>query len=112
MKRATRGRYALGLGAIVATLLSIAPSAGHAADAAAGRRLLEEKCGRCHAVRPGERSAHRQAPPFGVVARRYPPASLAEALAEGIVVGHPDMPDVALPPAEIDDVITYLETLR
>jgi cytochrome c len=42
---------------------------------------------------------------------RYPPENLAEALAEGIVSGHPDMPEYVLSPEEIEAVMAYLHTL-
>ena len=52
-----------------------------------------------------------EAPPFRVVVTRYPPEDLAEALAEGIVSGHPDMPEFVFQPAEIESIVTYLGTL-
>ena len=35
---------------------------------------------------------------------------LAEALAEGIVVGHPIMPEFAFDPPEIYTLLTYIES--
>jgi len=43
---------------------------------------------------------------------RYPVESLAEALAEGVVTGHPSMPEFALDPAQINDLTDYLKTLE
>ena len=43
--------------------------------------------------------------------QRYPVEHLAEALAEGIVVGHPLMPEVSFDPPEIDALLTYVESL-
>jgi mono/diheme cytochrome c family protein len=57
-------------------------------------------------------SPHGQAPPFRVLHERYPVEQLAEAFAEGIVTGHPDMPPFVLSPNEIDDVIAYLKSLE
>jgi mono/diheme cytochrome c family protein len=37
---------------------------------------------------------------------------LGEALAEGITVGHADMPEFVLEPDEIDAFIAYLESLE
>jgi mono/diheme cytochrome c family protein len=42
----------------------------------------------------------------------YPPESLAEALAEGIVSGHPDMPEFVFKPPEIEAIIAYLDSLK
>lgn len=105
-------RHLFGPIAIAVMLQAIAPKQAGAADAKAGLRMLQSNCTTCHAVKAGQRSAHRDAPAFGVVAKRYPPAMLAEALAEGIDVGHPDMPKFIMSPKAIDDVIAYLETLR
>jgi hypothetical protein len=38
--------------------------------------------------------------------------SLEEALAEGIVSGHPTMPEFRLDPGQIQDLISYLKTLE
>ena len=56
-------------------------------------------------------SHHEEAPPFRVVVTRYPPEDLAEALAEGIVSGHPDMPEFVFQPDEIEAILAYLGTL-
>jgi mono/diheme cytochrome c family protein len=44
--------------------------------------------------------------------KRYPVEDLAESLAEGIVTGHPTMPEFRLDPAQISDVLAYLKTLE
>ncbi|HRN87763.1 cytochrome c [Hyphomicrobium sp.] len=76
-----------------------------------GKAALESRCARCHGIGETDASAHAEAPPFRDIVKRYPPESLAEALAEGIVTGHPDMPEFVLTPTEIGDVIDYLTTL-
>jgi len=77
-----------------------------------GRRLAEANCARCHAIgRVGE-SPLPIAPPFRALHTRYPVEDLAEALAEGIVVGHPTMPEFRLDPDQIDNLIAYLKTLE
>ena len=62
-------------------------------------------------MRFGE-SPLRIAPPFRTLHERYPIDDLAEALAEGIVTGHPTMPEFRLDPAQINDVIAYLKSLQ
>ena len=49
-------------------------------------------------------------PPFRVLSQRYP-VELAEALAEGIVVGHPMMPEFTFDPPQIDALLTYIESV-
>ena len=78
---------------------------------AKGRAIIEANCARCHAIGMEDSSRHEEAPPFRVVVTRYPPSDLAEALAEGIVSGHPDMPEFVFEPPEIEAIIAYLGTL-
>ncbi len=96
---------------LLSVLASAATAAPDAKLAARGQALLDKNCSRCHAIGATGESTHTQAPPFRVVAKKYPPASLAEALAEGIVSGHPDMPEFTFEPNEIEAIIAYLETL-
>ena len=78
---------------------------------AKGRAIIEVNCARCHAIGKHDTSSHEEAPPFRVVVTRYPPQDLAEALAEGIVSGHPDMPQFVFPPSQIEAIVAYLNTL-
>jgi mono/diheme cytochrome c family protein len=79
---------------------------------AKGRAILEMNCARCHAIGMEDSSHHEEAPPFRVVVTRYPPEDLAESLAEGIVSGHPDMPEFVFEPPEIEAILAYLGTLK
>jgi mono/diheme cytochrome c family protein len=100
--------------AMVAAAISAIP-AGAADDAdtiAKGRAILEMNCARCHAIGMDDSSHHEEAPPFRVVVTRYPPEDLAESLAEGIVSGHPDMPEFVFEPPEIEAILAYLGTLK
>ncbi|MFX8373894.1 cytochrome c, partial [Acinetobacter baumannii] len=80
------------------------PAAATAADIAAGRAILEANCARCHAVGLTGESPLAKAPAFRTLKKRYPIESLAEALAEGIVTGHPGMPQFTFSPSEIDAI--------
>jgi|WetSurMetagenome_2_1015567.scaffolds.fasta_scaffold156143_3 cytochrome c len=79
----------------------------------AGRRIAEARCGTCHAIdRQGE-SLNPRAPRFRDLGPRYPLDELREALAQGMIVGHPAlMPKVTLGPAQIDDLIAYMKSLQ
>lgn len=77
-----------------------------------GRSLVEANCSRCHAVRSSGRSPHPDAPAFRLLSRRYPIEALAEALAEGISTGHPDMPEFVASPAQIDAIIAYIRSIN
>ena len=57
-------------------------------------------------------SPRSEAPPFRTLSQRYPVAQLAEALAEGIVTGHNDMPQFVFAPDEIEAIIAYLDAIN
>jgi mono/diheme cytochrome c family protein len=86
--------------------------AGEAGPAPSGKSILAANCARCHAIERNDRSPHHEALPFREVVLRYPPEQLAEALAEGIISGHPDMPEFTFEPAEIAAIVAYLKTLK
>jgi mono/diheme cytochrome c family protein len=94
-------------GVLLATTLTIA--AGSPQER--GRAIAKTKCARCHAIGAEGESPVALAPPFRVLPLRYPVEHLAEALAEGIVVGHPMMPEFTFDPPEIDALLTYIESL-
>jgi mono/diheme cytochrome c family protein len=79
----------------------------------AGGRIASTQCGTCHAIdREGE-SPNPQAPRFRDLGARYPWDGLREALAEGMIIGHPAlMPKPALGPTQIGDLITYMKSLQ
>lgn len=79
--------------------------------AEAGLDLAQKYCARCHAVGMEGESPHKDAPVFRSFAEKWPLENLEEALAEGIVTGHPDMPAFVLEPPEIDALLEHLHTL-
>jgi mono/diheme cytochrome c family protein len=92
-------------------LLYGAASQACAQDLAAGRKLAEDNCARCHAIAQKQQSPHPDAPPFRVIAGKGNVDNLQEALAEGIMVGHADMPEFQLEPKDIDNFLSYLKSL-
>jgi cytochrome c len=76
-----------------------------------GEALLTKNCARCHATGTAGLSPHPAAPPFRTLARKYPIDGLQEALAEGLSVGHPDMPEFVFEPDEIA-ILTYLKSIQ
>ena len=77
-----------------------------------GRVFVQVNCAKCHAVGHIGDSPLSIAPAFRTLHKRYPVESLQESLAEGIVTGHPSMPEFALPPDQVDAVIAYLKSLE
>ena len=83
-------------------------------DPAAQRGLsfVRTNCSRCHATDKVSPSPLAAAPPFRKLHERYPVDALAEAFAEGIVTGHPSMPEFQLDPGQIADLLAFLRTLQ
>jgi mono/diheme cytochrome c family protein len=77
-----------------------------------GEALLTANCARCHAVGRSGASAHPEAPPFRTLSRNYKIEGLAEALAEGIFTGHPDMPEFVFEADEVGAIIDYLKSIQ
>lgn len=77
-----------------------------------GKNLAERLCARCHAVGQKGDSPMKEAPLFRGFAKKWPLENLAEALAEGITVGHDVMPAFELTPDQIDVFLSYLKTLK
>ncbi|MEQ1615427.1 MAG: cytochrome c [Hyphomicrobiaceae bacterium] len=92
-------------------LAVVALAAPDARLLAKGQAILDKICSRCHSIGKDGASPHEKAPPFRTVVTRYPAETLAEALAEGLVSGHPDMPEFTFEPTEIDAIIAYLDSL-
>lgn len=102
-------RFALGL---LVTFALTMPASATSAPEQRGRAYAKAHCARCHAIgRVGE-SPFKPAPPFRTLHLRYPIETLGEALAEGIVTGHPAMPQFELAPAQINDLLSYLKSLE
>ena len=77
-----------------------------------GESLLTKNCARCHAIGKAGVSPHPSAPPFRTLSRKYPIDGLQEALAEGLSVGHPDMPEFVFESADISAILAYLKSIQ
>jgi cytochrome c len=77
-----------------------------------GEQLIQQKCGPCHATGKTGDSPKREAPPFRLLGQRYPIESLEESLGEGIMSGHPDMPEFSFDADEVGDIIAYLKSIQ
>lgn len=76
-----------------------------------GRGIAEVNCATCHAIGRDDRSPMAAAPAFRTLWQRYPVEQLEESLAEGIVAGHENMPELVLEPDEIDAFVAFLKSL-
>lgn len=103
--------FAGALGQSAEQQVELGDAAYEAQAIARGQALVEEHCARCHAIGMKDKSPHAQAPPFRDVVDMYPSENLAEALAEGIQSGHPDMPVFVFDPPQIEAFLAYLNSL-
>ncbi|MBI1205048.1 MAG: c-type cytochrome [Rhodopseudomonas sp.] len=81
-------------------------------DLKLGEQLLTRDCASCHAVGRTGVSPHKGAPAFRTLGQRYPIESLEEALGEGIMSGHPDMPEFNFDADQVGAIIDYLKSIQ
>lgn len=98
-------------------LVFMVTAVAQAASAQSGRAqrgftFVQTNCSQCHAVGRFGDSPLSEAPPFRTLSAKYPIESLAESLAEGIITGHPSMPEFQLDAAQINDVLAYLNSIQ
>ena len=97
----------------VSAMCAAASFSANAEDALLqGKALVETNCAGCHAIGATDTSSHPDAPAFRTLSQRYPVNQLAEALAEGISTGHPDMPEFVASPQQIDAILAYIGSLQ
>jgi cytochrome c len=104
---------AIGLAALILILSGV--FAAHAQQSPATQRglvFVRANCAQCHSVDKVSVSPLTIAPPFRTLHLKYPLDDLRESLSEGIMTGHPTMPQFRLDPGQVDDVISYLKSLE
>lgn len=77
-----------------------------------GQAVVTKNCAPCHAVERRGASPRADAPAFRTLGRRYPVESLEEALGEGIISGHPDMPEFIFTGEDVGAIIAYLKAIQ
>lgn len=95
-------------------ILAMTPAFAQAQDplVVEGRTLVEQYCADCHAIGLAGDSPHQAAPPFRTLHERYDVEWLTEALVEGLVTGHPDMPEFEFDPIQAAAIVAYLQWLE
>ena len=88
------------------------PAAAAVPSAERGHALVLRDCGGCHAVETTGDSDYSPAPPFRTLHDKYPLEALEEAHAEGILSGHPAMPDFEFTAEEAADIVAWLKALE
>jgi cytochrome c len=77
-----------------------------------GLTFVRANCAQCHSIDKVSESTLPIAPPFRTLHLKYPIESLQRPLSEGIIAGHPTMPQFRLDADQVTDVIAYLKTLQ
>jgi mono/diheme cytochrome c family protein len=95
----------------LAVLLTILVIHHAGADARTGELFAQRWCSQCHAIKPNQISPKSQAPTFHALARnpRIDEGWLRTSLR---TTPHRGMPKIKLRPEDIDDVISYILSLR
>lgn len=103
-----------GLGIAVAGLAFLGWPGTEAVAQSVQRGMLfaRANCARCHSIDKYSESPLKIAPPFRTLHLKYPVTELQEALAEGIVTGHQNMPEFRLDGGQIADFLAFLKTLE
>lgn len=105
-------RLAISCAILLGLAAGVSPAVAQSPAAQRGLTFVRANCASCHSIDKVSLSPLKAAPPFRTLHRRYPVESLEEALAEGIVTGHPSMPEFQLDPGQVADVIAYLKSLE
>ncbi len=99
----------------LALLSAVAWSAsGHELDAEQkrSRALLENLCGRCHAVGKTGQSPNPLAPPFRAFGEKLYDTDMVQRLQDGLTTIHPDMPTFRFSRYEAAAAVNYLRSIQ
>ena len=100
------------LGMIAVTIAMVTSAAALSPAEQRGKTFVVTNCSRCHSVDKVTPSPLKIAPPFRTLHLRYPIETLEESLAEGIVTGHPTMPQFSFDADQVGNFIAFLKTLE
>ncbi len=110
LRRSTVCLTLLALGLSACATPEPAPSADP--GVARGQTLARQYCAACHAISTADRSRISDAIPFRDLSQLYPVADLAESLVEGLMTGHPDMPEFRFSTQAANDLISFMESIQ
>jgi mono/diheme cytochrome c family protein len=99
-------------GAVMLATLVGSPAQAQNPSAQRGVVIARTYCVSCHAIDKVSPSPLQAAVPFRDLHKKYPVESLQEALTEGIVTGHPSMPEYRFDAGQTADFIAFLNSLR
>ncbi len=100
---------------LIVGLLVCLSATSDAADSsqlkARGKVILQEHCGRCHAIGAAGNSPFKQAPPLRDIYARFAPQELQAELREGMVSRHRAMSQIEFSDEDVDAILAYLYAL-
>lgn len=94
---------------VIAAAISTAAQAQEG-SVAEGRAYAVSVCARCHEIGIGIMSPNPKAPPFSVVANTR--GMTGAALHAILRTPHRQMPDLVIPPKEMENLIAYILSLK
>jgi mono/diheme cytochrome c family protein len=77
-----------------------------------GHDLVSDNCSGCHSVEKTGDGPHATAPHFRDLHQRYDVDFLMEALVEGVIAAHPDMPEFQFSVENATAIVAYLKSLE
>ncbi len=95
---------------LTAALLLLFATGAQAGDASQGRVLAGKWCAECHIVSENQQRASDAAPTFAAIAKD--PTKTSASLTAWLTDPHPPMVKVELTKRQIDDLVTYIGTLK
>ena len=102
---------AIAFSALLLCLPTTLEAADFSKQARQGKVILQEKCGRCHAIEAVGESPLKKAPPMRDIYGRFNPRELQAELSEGKVSKHSKMPQIEFSDEDVHAILTYLYTL-
>ena len=100
---------------LIAGLVLYLPASSDAADpsklATRGKAILQEKCGRCHALEAVGDSPLKIAPPMRDIYTRFAPQELRAEIMHGMVSRHKEMPQIDFSEEDTAAILAYLYAL-
>lgn len=103
-------RRAISALAVVCVAAASAVAGEARADSARGLALAERWCSQCHGLRPNEASPTPEAPSFPRIAAE--PSATEPALRVFLRTPHPSMPNFILQHDDIDDLVSYILSMK
>jgi len=79
--------------------------------AARGKIILQEQCGRCHAIEAVGQSPLKEAPPLRDIYAQFDLRELQARIRQGIGSAHKDMPQIPFSDEDVYAILSYLYAL-